>query len=606
MPAPVVTGISPNEATPGTKITIRGKAKNCWQILIIRFSFFTGENFGTSPSDLLGINILEADCTMTAEWKSPNKIICLCPPKDGKGDIIIATKSGGLGTCNVSFRSYKETIGPLKEVASWTNEKFVSRRKARRNSPTEDDDPLGLHVASRDSGKLSEEQLQQMFPEKSGNIAADNFDPCYFLLESHRSTTFDDLKAGVRDLKQKVDGENRSQVSFIKSNVSSIVDQLDTLRSIKKRYEIDNKDYGREPTVKVEKSIEAAKMKADQMFFDVLGRKDRADATRNALNVMNRFKFLFYLPANIKANINKGDFDRVIDEYERARSLYGDTESEIFQKYLDEIEKGVAILKDQLVHRLRDEVLSMEQQKRVISNLVQLNHNQDPAWECIQVHYNRLLKMMDACRDQHLANERKATSLPKPNLLPPTAAATATTAPLFPQSPSSHKIFPGNNQDNQDLTIPEPILFVESITERLASEFPDLWKLGQAYFKGDLVVDPDTGKSVVFKEMILGGIRYFSNLIRAAVIPQTFKKGEDVVEYGDWSHDAKKVGQWLPVCLRSVRTTYSSLIDLDLPSQALDIVQALTTDLRIQCLQVIFQTVADEVRKTIVGFHGFF
>jgi hypothetical protein len=26
----------------------------------------------------------------------------------------------------------------------------------------------------------------------------------------------------------------------------------------------------------------------NQMFFDVLGRKDRADATRNALNVMNR------------------------------------------------------------------------------------------------------------------------------------------------------------------------------------------------------------------------------------------------------------------------------------------------------------------------------
>ena len=72
------------------------------------------------------------------------------------------------------------------------------------------------------------------------------------------------------------------------------------------RYDIDNKEYGRDPTVKVEKSIEAAKIKADQMFFEVLGRKDRADATRNALNVMNRFKFLFYLPANIEANIAKG------------------------------------------------------------------------------------------------------------------------------------------------------------------------------------------------------------------------------------------------------------------------------------------------------------
>ena len=43
-PAPVVTGISPNEATPGTKITIRG------------------ENFGLISSDLLGINILGKFC----------------------------------------------------------------------------------------------------------------------------------------------------------------------------------------------------------------------------------------------------------------------------------------------------------------------------------------------------------------------------------------------------------------------------------------------------------------------------------------------------------------------------------------------------------------
>ena len=34
---------------------------------------------------------------------------------------------------------------------------------------------------------------------------------------------------------------------------------------------------------------------------------------------------------------------------------------------------------------------------------------------------------------------------------------------------------------------------------------------------------------------------------------------------------------------------------MDLPSQALDIVKSLGTDLRIQCLQVIFQTVIDEV-----------
>jgi len=43
-----------------------------------------------------------------------------------------------------------------------------------------------------------------------------------------------------------------------------------------------------------------------------------------------------------------GDHDRVIDEYERAISLYSDTDNEIFQKYLEEVESGIAVLKEEL------------------------------------------------------------------------------------------------------------------------------------------------------------------------------------------------------------------------------------------------------------------
>ena len=51
-----------------------------------------------------------------------------------------------------------------------------------------------------------------------------------------------------------------------------------------------------------------AKSCADGLFQEVLGRKDKADATRNALSVLQRFKFLFYLPLNIERNIQKVDF----------------------------------------------------------------------------------------------------------------------------------------------------------------------------------------------------------------------------------------------------------------------------------------------------------
>ena len=55
-----------------------------------------------------------------------------------------------------------------------------------------------------------------------------------------------------------------------------------------------------------------AKSCADGLFQEVLGRKDKADATRNALNVLQRFKFLFYLPLNIERNIQKVLFALIV------------------------------------------------------------------------------------------------------------------------------------------------------------------------------------------------------------------------------------------------------------------------------------------------------
>ena len=44
---------------------------------------------------------------------------------------------------------------------------------------------------------------------------------------------------------------------------------------------------------------------ADKMFADVLSYKARADAMRNALTILQRYRFLFSLPRTIEVNIKK-------------------------------------------------------------------------------------------------------------------------------------------------------------------------------------------------------------------------------------------------------------------------------------------------------------
>lgn len=152
----------------------------------------------------------------------------------------------------------------------------------------------------------------------------------------------------------------------------------------------------------MERAIAACKEEADKMFFDVLGRKDKADKTRNALTVLNRFRFLFQLPASIRAHLAREDYDRVIEEFERAKALYGASEEPLFQvtslrlktfylavqTYLAEAGAGVEQMQAVLQARLRQGDLAVEQQKKLLGSLAQLElGGTDPAWECVQTRY---------------------------------------------------------------------------------------------------------------------------------------------------------------------------------------------------------------------------
>ncbi|KAI5642312.1 IPT/TIG domain-containing protein [Phthorimaea operculella] len=99
-PPPVVTGISPKEGPPGTRVTIRG------------------EFLGTSATDLIGLKICGCDCLLSAEWKSKNKIVARSGPCKGRGDIIVTTRSGGEGTSTVQFRGSHTVLSIFAKFGS--------------------------------------------------------------------------------------------------------------------------------------------------------------------------------------------------------------------------------------------------------------------------------------------------------------------------------------------------------------------------------------------------------------------------------------------------------------------------------------------------------
>lgn len=206
---------------------------------------------------VLGLTICGSDCLLSAEWKSPNKIIARTGSAKGKGDIVVTTLSGGVGSSTVQFRAFHELIGPMKESAVWIEESPMQSlawgRRSMAPSGYTQEDPLGLSIEGNEK-KLTED-LRDIFPEMCGDLSQENFSSGWFLLEHHNSTSFEDLKAGLSYLRRKVDSQRDGQLSFLKANAGSVMDQLDTLMMLRDKYQEDVKAVGTEPIKILEGAI---------------------------------------------------------------------------------------------------------------------------------------------------------------------------------------------------------------------------------------------------------------------------------------------------------------------------------------------------------------
>lgn len=324
-------------------------------------------------------------------------------------------------------------------------------------------------------------------------MASEQFVAGWFLLEHHHATTFDDLRAGLAFLRRKVEGQKEGQLSFLKANVSSVMDQLDTLSILKERFEADVKEHGHDPTARVEKAIDKSMIEANKLFDEVLSRRDRADATRNALGVLQRFKFLFSLPVTIERNIRKGDYDVVINDYARAKNLFSKTDIAIFKKVLFEVEQRIGKLREILRAKLQHMPISLEEQKKIIRNLENLEAPGDPAWDGIKCHSSYITQQLHACKDEHVAAE--ATGLEE------MSRSFKSNLQSTPSSNKFNKTLPNVNQVQEGWvnTIPQRVLFVEELTELVTNRFPDFWKLGLSYFNGELNVKVEPGRHAQIK-----------------------------------------------------------------------------------------------------------
>ncbi|KAI6075361.1 Exocyst complex component 2 [Aix galericulata] len=447
---PLVTGISPNEGISWTKVTIRG------------------ENLGTGPTDLIGLTICGHNCLLTAEWMSASKIVCrVGQAKNDKGDIIVTTKSGGKGTSTVSFKLLKpEKIGILDQSAVWVDEMNYYDMRTDRNKgipplSLRPANPLGIEI-----DKFPQKDLEALFPGMSADFTSENFSAAWYLIENHSTTSFDQLKTAVVNLKKQANKKNEGSLAYVKGGLSTFFEAQDALSAIHQKLEADGTEKVEgSMTQKLENVLNRASNTADTLFQEVLGRKDKADSTRNALNVLQRFKFLFNLPLNIERNIQKGDYDVVINDYEKAKSLFGKTEVQVFKKYYAEVETRIEALRELLLDKLLETPSTLHDQKHIFLIFMRLGTLLGSALVLnisTSLIHSPMLDLDSDVRPSPIGHLSQTASLKRGSS------------------------FQSGRDDAWRYKAPQQVVFVEKLTKLVVSQLPNFWKLWISYVNGSL------------------------------------------------------------------------------------------------------------------------
>uniref|UniRef100_A0A8C1J0J3 Exocyst complex component 2 n=1 Tax=Cyprinus carpio TaxID=7962 RepID=A0A8C1J0J3_CYPCA len=599
---PLVTGISPNEGAPWTKVTIRG------------------ENLGTGHNDLIGLSICGHNCLLTAEWITASKIVCrVGPAKDDKGEIIVTTKSGGLGTSTVSFKLLKpERIGILDQSAVWVDELSYYDMRTDRNkgiSPLSlrPANPLGIEIDkyttvqkllkplsyTHQVWKVPLKDLENMFPRMSGDFTSENFSATWYLMENHSSTSFEQLRVAVANLKKQASKKNEGSLAYVKGGLSTFFEAQDALAAIHQKLESDGTEkVGGSMTQRLENVLNRASETADTLFQEVLGRKDKADSTRNALNVLQRFKFLFNLPLNIERNIQKGDYDVVINDYEKAKSLFGNTEVPVFKKVYSEVETRIEALRKLLLDKLLETPSTLHDQKRYIRYLSDLHAPGDPAWKCIVAQHKWILQLMQNCKEDFI-KEQKGTHTHMDR-------SSALNRISLPAPVKRGGSFQTPKDDSWHYKSPQQVRFVEKLSDVVISQLPNFWKLWISYVNGSLFSEKSGQVEKLkknarqrqndFKGMIEEVTRRLVQLVRGALLPSSLTELQ-LRQYGGWDTKTPLSGAWLTQVIHTVRLSLEALSALEIPNDLLQVIQDLLQDLRVHCLLTTLQHTEEDVKR---------
>ncbi|VDL59945.1 unnamed protein product [Hymenolepis diminuta] len=596
-PPAQVTGISPVEGVPGTKLTLRG------------------EYFGQSALDLTHVFVGGIDVSPSARWFSSRKLSVITPLGIGELEIVVVTKSGGIGTSELTYIQHvDQKIGPQEQVSYWPEDE-------RRRCPAIIE--RGSGVAKQEGGgdvvdaslaatglppaelarlgiPLSDTALMKIYPH-TGNVllSEPDFDPMLFLLKYYKNASFEDLvmarnnfsrsisESGAHDSSsiikanlylifrclEGLEGSSPNCINIFNNSLSTLDLRIEMKRSnvpggtdYKLSVGQKGKSKPKEGTVetRLEKKLTDSWNQGYDLFKDVLHCREAANSARNVLSIMERFSFLFRLPESIRKTIKQGEYNLVVNDYKRAKALFATSDNGAFQRVFTEIETVVANFRETLKSELLQVPIDVDEAIKRIKCLEQLDVDYDPYWRCAEAFKNWLIEQLRIYQKRYQDETKPPPETPK--------------SPTQPIMRSNLQ----NRMGKQQLTIQ----LVKQVCSLLSTQCVQLWRLQIICSAASPKVktssergDGQQSLQAKYQNANIEVIHLLANCIREAVLQPASIGTLETIQSG-----------WASTCVQEFRNCCLSL-PLDIvPRDVQSVLRRLSYDLRRHAVRDVLRT----------------
>ena len=260
-----------------------------------------------------------------------------------------------------------------------------------------DADPMSF---LRKDHKLRNVQVQEDANSENDSFK-NGFDPNTYLSKYCATLTYAELKSLEQKLSRALVNKTAQQKEIVSFHFDRFVNsksRLDKLHeSLQASGIVTPQNKGQSKPDEIFALLAHVRDQSQEIFGPMLARRRQADRIRNVIGILQRFQFLFNLPTSLQTGIMAGNFDRVVQDYKKARNLRLGSNSAVFVRINSEVNFIVKEFRSRLFKRLQDPRSNVEETEKLIRHLVELDAEKDPVMFCLSVRHEAITKLLADC-----------------------------------------------------------------------------------------------------------------------------------------------------------------------------------------------------------------